>query len=222
MSSVALLAGGTGGGKLAAGLQEVLGSGLAAIVNTADDVVMHGLHVSVDPDLVTYWLADAIDEERGWGLRDDGFAVHERLVKFGAPGWFGLSDLDLATSIYRTHFIAEGGTLTAAQAQIARARGPTRRAMRSRISPAALLVKVIARTSWGSTSPSPISRATRWVRTRVLPLPAPASTRSGPSPWSTASRCAGLSPSIVASVAGSVAVGVTGLPADREREACGG
>jgi LPPG:FO 2-phospho-L-lactate transferase len=120
---VALLVGGTGGGKLAAGLQEVIGEDLAAVVNTADDVVMHGLYISVDPDLVTYWLADAIDEERGWGLRGDEFKVHERLVKLGAPGWFGLSDLDLATSIYRTQFLAEGGTLTAAQAQIARSLG---------------------------------------------------------------------------------------------------
>ena len=119
----ALLVGGTGGGKLAAGLQEVLGEDLVAIVNTADDVVMHGLHVSVDPDLVTYWLAGEIDEERGWGIRGDGFGVHERLVRLGAPGWFGLTDLDLATSIYRTHFLAEGGTLTDAQGQIARALG---------------------------------------------------------------------------------------------------
>ena len=66
--------------------------------------------------------------------------------------------------------------------------------MRSRISPAALLVKVIARMASGATPPSPIRRATRWVSTRVLPLPAPASTSSGPSPWRTASRCGGLSP----------------------------
>ena len=127
--NVALLVGGTGGGKLAAGIQDLIGDRLAAIVNTGDDVVMHGLYVSVDPDLVTYWLADAIDQERGWGLKDDRFAVHERLVKLGAPGWFGLSDLDLATSIYRTEFMAEGGSLTAAQAQVARALGVTARVL---------------------------------------------------------------------------------------------
>jgi LPPG:FO 2-phospho-L-lactate transferase len=118
-----VLVGGTGGGKLAAGLQDVIGDGLAAIVNTADDVVIHGLRVSVDPDLVTYWLAGEIDEERGWGIHGDRFAVHERLERLGAPGWFRLTDLDIATSLYRTHFLAEGGTLTAAQAQIARALG---------------------------------------------------------------------------------------------------
>jgi LPPG:FO 2-phospho-L-lactate transferase len=121
--TVVVLAGGTGGAKLAAGMQEIAGSELAVVANTADDVDVHGLHVSPDPDLVTYWLAGAIDEERGWGIRDDGFVVSERLETLGAPGWFRLSDRDLATCLYRTHFVAEGGTLTAAQAQIARALG---------------------------------------------------------------------------------------------------
>ena len=93
------------------------------IANTADDTEVHGLLVCPDPDLITYWLADEIDEERGWGIRDDAFVLHERLEQLGAPGWFRLSDRDLATCLYRTHFIAEGGTLTAAQAQISRALG---------------------------------------------------------------------------------------------------
>ncbi len=120
---IALLAGGTGGAKLAAGMQELAGSDLAAIANTADDIRIHGLHVSPDPDLITYWLAGEIDEERGWGIQGDSFTAHERLAELGAPGWFQLSDRDLATCLYRTHFIAEGGTLTAAQGQIARALG---------------------------------------------------------------------------------------------------
>ncbi len=120
---VALLAGGTGGGKLAAGLQAVVGNGLSVIANTADDIEIHGLRVSPDPDLCTYWLSDEIDEQRGWGIRDDAFVVSQRLEQLGAPGWFSLSDRDLATCIYRTHFLAEGGSLTAAQAQIARALG---------------------------------------------------------------------------------------------------
>ena len=120
---VVLLAGGTGGGKLAAGLQDVVGADLTVVANTADDVDMHGLRVSPDPDLCTYWLSGEIDEDRGWGIKDDGFTVAERLELLGAPGWFKLSDRDLATCLYRTHFLAEGGTLTAAQAQIARALG---------------------------------------------------------------------------------------------------
>ena len=120
---VAVLAGGTGGAKLAAGLQELVGADLTVIANTGDDTEVHGLLVCPDPDLCTYWLAGQIDEERGWGIRDDTFTVHERLEQLGAPGWFSLSDRDLATCLYRTHFIAEGGTLTAAQAQIGRALG---------------------------------------------------------------------------------------------------
>jgi LPPG:FO 2-phospho-L-lactate transferase len=126
---VALLAGGTGGAKLAAGAQALAGSELAVVANTGDDVMAHGLHVSPDPDLVTYWLADQIDEERGWGIRGDTFTVSERLEQLGAPGWFQLSDRDLATCLYRTHFIAEGGSLTAAQAQIARALGADARVL---------------------------------------------------------------------------------------------
>ena len=122
-ASVALLAGGTGGAKLAAGMHALLDADLAVIANTADDCEIHGLHVSPDPDLCTYWLAGLIDEERGWGIEGDGFAVHEQLAELGAPGWFSLSDRDLAACLYRTHFMAEGGSLTAAQAQIARGLG---------------------------------------------------------------------------------------------------
>ncbi len=123
ITRVALLAGGTGGAKLAEGMHQLLDADLSVIANTADDVEMHGLYVSPDPDLCTYWLAGQIDEERGWGIEGDSFTVHERLTELGAPGWFSLSDRDLAACLYRTHFMAEGGTLTAAQAQIARGLG---------------------------------------------------------------------------------------------------
>jgi len=120
---VALLAGGTGGAKLAAGMQEEIGSDLSVIANTGDDIEVLGVHVSPDPDLVTYWLSGEIDEERGWGIKDDGFAVFDRLTRLGAPSWFGLSDRDLAACLYRRQFLEEGGRLTDAQAQIARALG---------------------------------------------------------------------------------------------------
>jgi LPPG:FO 2-phospho-L-lactate transferase len=120
---VALLAGGTGGAKLAAGMQEEIGAELSVIVNTGDDVEALGVHVSPDPDLVTYWLSGEIDEERGWGIRDDGFVVFNRLKQFGAPSWFGLSDRDLAACLYRRQFLDDGGTHTLAQAQIARGLG---------------------------------------------------------------------------------------------------
>jgi len=120
---VALLAGGTGGAKLAAGMQAVIGADLTVVANTGDDIETLGVHVSPDPDLVTYWLADQVDQVRGWGIKDDTFKVFERLSRLGAPNWFSLSDLDLAACLYRQNFISEGGTHTAAQAQIARGLG---------------------------------------------------------------------------------------------------
>jgi LPPG:FO 2-phospho-L-lactate transferase len=104
-------------------MQPLIGADLSVIANTGDDVEVLGVHVSPDPDLVTYWLAGAIDEKRGWGLRGDSFTVFEQMKRLGAPDWFGLSDRDLAACLYRRQFMDEGGTQTAAQAQIARAHG---------------------------------------------------------------------------------------------------
>jgi LPPG:FO 2-phospho-L-lactate transferase len=120
---VALLAGGTGGAKLAAGMQEEVGTDLTVIANTGDDVEALGVHVSPDPDLITYWLSGEIDAERGWGIKDDGFVVFDRLKQLGAPSWFGLSDRDLAACLYRRQFLDDGGRPTDAQAQIARGLG---------------------------------------------------------------------------------------------------
>jgi LPPG:FO 2-phospho-L-lactate transferase len=122
---VALLAGGTGGAKLGAGLQEESGTELSVIANTADDIDVLGVHVSPDPDLITYWLSGEIDAERGWGIRDDSFTVFERLARLGAPDWFRLSDRDLAACLYRREFLDAGGRQTDAQAQIAAALGVT-------------------------------------------------------------------------------------------------
>jgi LPPG:FO 2-phospho-L-lactate transferase len=123
LNRVAILAGGTGGAKLAAGLQDLLGDGLSVIANTADDVELLGVHVSPDPDLVTYWLTGQIDEERGWGIAGDGFSAFERMTLVGAPDWFSLSDRDLGVCLYRRTFLDEGGRQTDAQAQIARQLG---------------------------------------------------------------------------------------------------
>ena len=83
MDSVVLLSGGTGGAKLARGLLDACDD-LTVVANTADDIDVYGVHVSPDPDLVTYWLADQIDE-RGWGLRDDSWQVMEALERAGRP-----------------------------------------------------------------------------------------------------------------------------------------
>jgi len=123
--NVVALAGGTGGAKLAAGIQAVAGSDLTVVANTGDDVEALGVHVSPDPDLCTYWLTDQIDEARGWGIRGDSFTVFERLEQLGAPGWFGLSDRDLATCLERRRRLDAGERLTTIAADIARALGAT-------------------------------------------------------------------------------------------------
>lgn len=115
---VVVLAGGTGGAKLARGLQDILGPELAVIANTADDVRLLGVHVSPDPDLCTYWLTDEIDTERGWGIAGDRFAVFERMVQMGAPSWFRLSDRDLATCLWRRALLDAGNRPTEAQRAI--------------------------------------------------------------------------------------------------------
>src|ERR687892_162539 len=110
-----LLAGGTGGAKLAAGLQDVVGADLSVIANTGDDVEALGVHVSPDPDLITYWLDGEIDAERGWGIRDDTSTVFERLVRLGEPEWFRLTDRALATCLRRRHMLDGGARPTEAQ-----------------------------------------------------------------------------------------------------------
>jgi len=120
---VVCLAGGTGGAKLAAGLQVELGAGLTVITNTGDDTDALGVHVSPDPDLCTYWLTGQIDAERGWGIAGDSFRVFERMRELGAPGWFGLSDLDLATCLERRRRLEAGERLTTVQMDLARALG---------------------------------------------------------------------------------------------------
>ena len=106
MDSVVLLSGGTGGAKLARGLADVCDE-LTVVANTGDDVEIYGVHVSPDPDLVTYWLADEIDE-RGWGLRGDTWQVMDALAEAGRPHWFRLGDRDLAMCLIRTERLRAG------------------------------------------------------------------------------------------------------------------
>lgn len=119
---VVILAGGTGGAKLARGMLDVAGDALTVIANTADDIEIYGAYVSPDPDLVTFWLADRI-HDRGWGLRDDTFAVMEGLREIGADAWFALGDRDLAIGIERARRLAAGARLTETLADLGRALG---------------------------------------------------------------------------------------------------
>jgi LPPG:FO 2-phospho-L-lactate transferase len=101
--NVTALAGGTGGAKLAHGLQEALAPGeLTVIVNTGDDTERHGLLVMPDHDAVMYMLAGRFDDERGWGVAGETWTVMESLTEYGEEDWFRLGDHDFATHIART------------------------------------------------------------------------------------------------------------------------
>ncbi len=116
---VVALAGGVGGAKLAVGLAEVLPPGaLTVIVNTADDLSLHGLHISPDLDTVMYNLAGLSDPEQGWGISGDTTGALDLLGRYGGPTWFRLGDRDMATHIRRTQRLSEGARLTEVTAEL--------------------------------------------------------------------------------------------------------
>lgn len=99
------------------------GAELTAVVNTGDDIVLHGLHVSPDIDTVTYTLAGLNDDERGWGLAGETWTVMEHLERLGGETWFSLGDRDLATHLYRTQRLRDGVTLSDVTGEIGAALG---------------------------------------------------------------------------------------------------
>ena len=114
------MAGGVGAGKFLRGLVRVIDPGqLTVIVNTADDVTLHGLHVSPDVDSVVYWLAGVADRDRGWGREHESFRAMDTLKHLGGDAWFGLGDTDLATHLLRTDLLRSGMTLTEATEALA-------------------------------------------------------------------------------------------------------
>jgi LPPG:FO 2-phospho-L-lactate transferase len=109
---ITALAGGVGASKLLLGLYDTMDPrDLTVIVNTGDDITLHGLKISPDLDIVTYTLAGIVDEAKGWGYRDETFHALKRLAVFGRASWFNLGDHDLATHIHRTAMLAEGKSL---------------------------------------------------------------------------------------------------------------
>ncbi|MCC6339909.1 MAG: 2-phospho-L-lactate transferase [Acidimicrobiia bacterium] len=121
---LAALAGGVGAARFLRGLVGVTDpSELVVVVNTADDDVFHGLHVSPDLDSVVYTLAGAAEPTRGWGLAGETFRCLEGLERYGNPTWFRLGDRDLATHLYRTERLRAGAPLSAVTAEVARAWG---------------------------------------------------------------------------------------------------
>ena len=119
---IAALAGGVGAARMLRGLVGVVPAGdISAVVNTGDDLELHGLHISPDLDTVTYTLAGAINPETGWGLAGESWQAMDALERYGGQTWFRLGDRDLATHLYRTQRLAEGAGLAAVTAEIAAA-----------------------------------------------------------------------------------------------------
>jgi LPPG:FO 2-phospho-L-lactate transferase len=110
---IVVLAGGVGAARFLEGLVQVAPpEEIVAIINTGDDMVFHGLHVSPDIDIVTYTLAGIVDESQGWGVRDDTTHTLSMLAQLGAETWFKLGDRDLAVHIRRTELLRAGWTLS--------------------------------------------------------------------------------------------------------------
>jgi LPPG:FO 2-phospho-L-lactate transferase len=110
---ITVLAGGVGAARFLTGLLKLVKQeDVSVIVNTGDDIEMFGLHISPDIDIVAYTLAGIVDEEKGWGIKDDTFQCLEMLKKFGLETWFALGDKDFATSIFRTDLLRKGLTLS--------------------------------------------------------------------------------------------------------------
>jgi len=130
---IAALAGGVGAARFLTGLCALVGpEAVTAVVNTGDDLRMHGLAVSPDLDTVTYTLAGLVDGERGWGRQGETWAAMDALevLAGAAPAasaagttWFRLGDRDLATHLYRTQRLAEGAALSEVTAEVASALG---------------------------------------------------------------------------------------------------
>lgn len=116
---ITALAGGVGASKLLLGLYGVMDpANLTIIVNTGDDIVLHGLKISPDLDIVTYTLAGIVDPQKGWGIRGETFHALKRLAVYGRANWFNLGDRDLATHIHRSALLEEGKTLSEAAESI--------------------------------------------------------------------------------------------------------
>ena len=121
---ITVLAGGVGAARFLRGLIDVVDPASVTVIgNTGDDDEFLGLHVSPDIDTVIYTLADVVDPEAGWGLAGDSYACMEQAARLGEETWFRLGDADLATHAQRTLLLHQGGTLSQATAEIARAFG---------------------------------------------------------------------------------------------------
>ena len=158
---VLLLAGGTGGAKLAAGFQAVLDEGeLTVVANTADDVVVWGLHVSPDVDSVIFRLAGVFSEETGFGIAGDTFVALEQMAALGHPSWFRIGDRDLAVHVARTALMAGGASLTESALDLGRRFGVPSQVLPMSDDPVR---------TWFATDRGPLAFQEYFVRERAAP-----------------------------------------------------
>ena len=121
---ITVLAGGVGAARFLQGLVRVRPQEEIIIIsNTADDIELYGLHISPDIDIVMYTLAGIVDEEKGWGIKQDTFYCQEVLDRFGCETWLRLGDRDLATHIFRTNQLRKGSKLSQVTEQLSKTLG---------------------------------------------------------------------------------------------------
>ena len=121
---IVTLAGGVGAARFLEGVVQVVPPGdVTAIVNTGDDITLHGLYISPDVDIVTYTLAGIVEPSQGWGVRGDTTNTLQMLKRLGADTWFLLGDQDLAVHIRRTELMRAGVPLSEIADQFRRALG---------------------------------------------------------------------------------------------------
>ncbi len=122
---ITVLSGGVGGARFLLGLRE-LGHRVTVIGNVGDDITILGMRVCPDLDTVLYTLSGAISVERGWGREAETWRVRDEVAAYdsatggGLPTWFGLGDLDLATHLVRSLWLAEGTPLSEVVDRLAR------------------------------------------------------------------------------------------------------
>jgi LPPG:FO 2-phospho-L-lactate transferase len=121
---IVCLAGGVGAAKFLQGLAKIVPTkDITVVVNTGDDIEIHGLHVSPDLDIVMYTLAGIVDEMKGWGIKEDTFNCLSMLQRYGSETWLKLGDKDLATHLYRTQLLRGGSKLSEVTAKLSQRLG---------------------------------------------------------------------------------------------------
>lgn len=117
-----MICGGVGAARFLSGLRLVVPDDeITAIVNVADDLVLHGLSISPDIDTVIYTLAGAVSTERGWGLEGETWQAMAMVGRYGGVDWFNLGDRDLGTHLYRSHRLSQGAGLHQVTAEMTKA-----------------------------------------------------------------------------------------------------